>query len=157
MRKQPEQFMVVAFAEHHKRHAVPALQLPQHILLASFNGTYRHQAMTRISDAVRGTGEHEAEVSDSVQVGGNTAWTLKSESLVKLRAQIINAALRCDTELTGGSEKLGDMYMTMRDGELYVPGDVLPNITELSVVGWIGAGLVVYKNIPLGSTYEAAT
>ncbi len=151
-----EQFMVVAFAERHKRNAVPDLRMPSHILLASFTDAYRLQATTRISDMVRGNREIKASVAGLMPTGGDTAWKLKrSKPLVRLQRQILNAALlNNETELTDtGSKQPHRLYLTGHEGELRAPGDVI-SITELSVVGWIGAGLVVYRNIPLELMHE---
>ena len=155
MNRQPEQFMVVALSEHRKRHTVPALSMPQHILLANLTSPYRPQTMHWIDAAVKGQGARHGEVVGVAQAPGNRAWAVESESLGALQQQVIDAALRYNMGNTAA--KPNGLYLTAKDNEIYTPGDAIPPITEISIVGWIGAGLVVYKNIPLEPYHEANT
>ncbi len=155
MDRQPEQFMVVALSEHRKRHTAPALRMPQHILLASLTSPYRPQTAYWIDAAVKGQGVRHGEIVSAAQVSGNHAWEVKGESINALQQQVLDAALSYDMGTTAAQPS--GLYLTAKDNEIYVPGDAIPPITEISVVGWIGAGLVVYKNIPLEPYHEAET
>ncbi len=147
MDRQPEQFMVAALREHRKRHTAPALRMPQHILLASLTSPYRPQTMYWIDAAVKGQGVRQGEIVGTAQTPGNQAWVVESESLSALQQQVLKAALRYDMGTT--ATQPSGLYLTAEDNETYTPGDAIPPVTEISIVGWIGAGLVVYKNIPL--------
>lgn len=149
MTRQAEEFMVVALREPRKRNTVPALRMPQHILLASLTSPYRSQTMYWIDAAIKGQGARHGQIVGSAQVSGSRAWEVEGESISALQQQVLEAALQYDMGTTAAAPS--GLYLTAKDNEIHVPGDAIPPITEISIVGWIGAGLVVYKNIPLES------
>lgn len=156
-----EQFNVVAFTEHHKRHAVPALRLPPHIGVLPWMTGYRRQAMVRIGNIAKDSGVIRAVLTEQIKIGDTDAWRLESDQLVELHEKVREAALMeraykedpkkndYGTRLVAPvADETYSPHIILREGQVYLPGDTIA-ITEISVVGWVGVGLVVYKNIPL--------